>query len=213
MGTPADIAYAIAGEVFEAQRKRGESIHIAMAYAQKILKENLAASRESANLANRIERAHELAIAEDAKRTARKEARELKSAARLERLERKREQANAEAEMRMARKESMARRVRDLLNMARRGNPPEAIELAESIAASHGTTLKLLRLCDTRRHVSIVRNEIVWRLHREPLFMSFPAIGMLLKRDHSSCVTAYWRFDARIASDELLAARLRKVAA
>lgn len=138
MGSPRDIAYTRAGEVFEAQRKRGEPLYRAMAYALRIIRANTA---------------HQVVF------------------------------------------------------RARRTDVPrEAIVTATEVALRHGLSLHALRV-KSRENIPVTE-EVAWSLRQLSPPVSYPLIGAILGRDHSTIHTAVKRFEKRMATDEVLRARV-----
>lgn len=84
--------------------------------------------------------------------------------------------------------------------------PSEAIALATSVARRHNITMALLRESNRFTHVVAIRCEVAWSLRQAGY--SYPMIGRILRRDHSTIITAVRSFEARLAGDEILRRRM-----
>jgi chromosomal replication initiation ATPase DnaA len=80
----------------------------------------------------------------------------------------------------------------------------------DAVARAYGVSIWRLRR--GRRPMARLRDEIVYvtRKVAGPA-ASYPVLGGLLKRDHSSLIVGERKFEARLAADELLAARVERL--
>jgi len=100
--------------------------------------------------------------------------------------------------------------VRTRVDASLRGDPALAA-LVEAVAERLGYTVAQLRL--TRRRSIPVRDEVVYVVRRISSLASFPELGRLLTRNHSSLVDGQRRIEKRLETDEVLRQRLAQVLA
>jgi chromosomal replication initiation ATPase DnaA len=81
----------------------------------------------------------------------------------------------------------------------------------DAVARSYGVTLRQLRKPGKGQRMTRLRDEIVHVTRTLTPGASYPVLGLLLKRDHSVLVVGAQRFEARLAADELLAARVERL--
>jgi hypothetical protein len=79
----------------------------------------------------------------------------------------------------------------------------------DAVAQAYGVTVKQLRRKGVR--VSQIRDEVVYVTRQLSPAASYPVLGRMLNRDHSSVLRGVRQFEARLAGDELLALRVGRL--
>jgi len=86
------------------------------------------------------------------------------------------------------------------------GFPDWMLTVVRDVAKRHGLKPSVIRGPRRDRYAVHARDEVVWIL-RQPE-ASYPLIGHLLNRDHSTIISAFRRFEARLEAEPELAARM-----
>lgn len=66
----------------------------------------------------------------------------------------------------------------------------DAASLIEQIAARHGVTMATIIDHDRRPHVTVARREAIAAVHRQFPAWSYPVLGKVFRRDHSTIMHA-----------------------
>lgn len=96
-----------------------------------------------------------------------------------------------------ARLEHSAKLMRDEANyLAIKLDSREAI--LHAVCNAWHITVERLRSKERAAHVALAREVVIYLLRTHCPGLSYPAIGVLLNKDHSTCITAYKRIVKRI---------------
>lgn len=92
-------------------------------------------------------------------------------------------------------------RISDLERTAREKEnmDPTGPEIIAEVCDHHGVAVKELLSCRRDAFLVRAREEACWRL-RDETAMTYPAIGRLLNRDHTSVIAAVRRYQRRRAA-------------
>lgn len=92
------------------------------------------------------------------------------------------------------------------------GLPAFVVSLIEAVASGHGITSARLRKSGRSLVVASIRAEAVYAA-RALGRVSYPELGRYFGRHHTSLIHGQRKFEARLASDELLARRMADLVA